>query len=123
MSNSERRERGRRIAEQWGGGPRSEPTITEKASPEFWDMTLEHVWCDVWGRPGLGLREREMITIASIISLGNPGGGLKAHLRNAANVGVKREEILEIIMHVAHYAGWPAATDALNQYYEVFKPK
>jgi len=116
----ERKERGRRIIEElgWKVGPNSVP---EKISPDFWEMTVGHLFGDVWGRPGLSLRERELVTMAAIITRACPTG-IMPHFRDIApNLGITREEILEVITQVAHYAGWPAAVHAIFQLNEVIE--
>lgn len=65
----------------------------------------------VWARPGLDLKTRSLLTIASLTSLGR-AGELRVHLLAAVNNGATAEEIREAILHTAVYAGFPAARDA-----------
>ncbi|MBU1248177.1 MAG: carboxymuconolactone decarboxylase family protein [Proteobacteria bacterium] len=69
---------------------------------------------DIYGRPGLGLREREIATVAALTALGTARPQLKVHVYGALNVGLTREEVLEILMQMAVYAGFPTALNGLK---------
>ena len=69
--------------------------------------------------PGLALRDRSLVTMATLVVLGR-SEELKGHIGYALNIGISREEILEMIMHLAHYAGWPFGVGALRVAKEVF---
>ena len=75
---------------------------------EFLDLITRHAWGDIWTRPGLPRHTRSLITIAMLIGM-NRNEELKLHLRAAANNGVTRGEIKEVIMQSAIYCGIPAA--------------
>jgi len=120
MSNSsvtdDRMERGRaRMAELFGTA--HQPPSELKG--DFIDITVGHVLGDIWTRPGLELRERSMITCTALIVLGNQPE-LKAHLAAALNVGITRQAIEEMMIHLAHYSGWPSAVNGLRVAREVF---
>jgi 4-carboxymuconolactone decarboxylase len=129
-SDSERLERGQSIRRQLGWysdkpgseygdkATTDEMNIIKKVFPDFWEMTEKYLMGDIWSRPGLGLRERVMVSMAAIIAIGRPVG-LKPLLRHAAHVDISRQEILEIIMQAAHYCGWPVAVQAILQFNEV----
>jgi 4-carboxymuconolactone decarboxylase len=86
---------------------------------DFFNITVEYLFGDIWTRPGLELRERSMITITTLTVLArNPE--LKTHLRGALNAGISREKITEIMIHLAHYAGWPIAVNGLRIARELF---
>ncbi len=121
MADSERLQKGQKILQQLRGGKggTGAATATEEVFPEFWRMTQEHLFGEVWSRPGLGLRDRSMISMTTLIVLGRMEE-LKMHLGYALNLGIPREEILEMMMHVAHYAGWPSAVSAVRVAKEVF---
>jgi 4-carboxymuconolactone decarboxylase len=87
---------------------------------DFSRVTIGNLFGDVWTRPGLELRERSMITVAALIALGRENE-LKIHLRGALRVGISRQQILEMILHLAHYGGWPIAAGASRVANEVFK--
>ena len=75
---------------------------------------------DVYGRPGLGLREREIATVAALTALGTAERQLRVHLRAALNVGVTREELVEVVIQMAVYAGFPAALNGISAIRQVF---
>jgi len=72
-------------------------------------------------RPGLDLTSREIATVAALTTLGNAISRLKVHIKGALNVGVSRQEIIEIIIQMAVYAGFPAALNAMYAAKEVFE--
>jgi 4-carboxymuconolactone decarboxylase len=86
----------------------------------FMDMTTGHVFGEVWTRPGLELDQRLMITCAVLVALGKEVQ-LKGHLRGALHVGISREAVEEMMIHIAHYAGWPTAVNGLRVAREVFE--
>lgn len=75
---------------------------------------------DVYARPGLALRERMLVTLSAVAALGNAQPQLAAHVRNALNIGLTREEIAEAFMQIAGYAGFPASLNALATAKAVF---
>ncbi|HEX2139056.1 MAG TPA: carboxymuconolactone decarboxylase family protein [Woeseiaceae bacterium] len=79
--------------------------------PKLVDLTTNVLFGDVWERPGLSKRDRSLITVATLIATYRPEQ-LKGHLQRALDNGVTREEISEMITHLAFYAGWPAAMSA-----------
>jgi len=89
-------------------------------SPDFARWIVESAYCDMLGRPQLALRDREIATLAALATLGNAPTQLKAHVEGALNVGLTREEIVEVLMQMAVYAGVPAAINALQIAGEVF---
>ena len=75
----------------------------------FLDVTLDHLFADVWSRPGLSVRDRRLITLTIISCLGHETA-LKLHLGAAMRSGdLSDAEIDELMLHLAHYAGWPVA--------------
>jgi 4-carboxymuconolactone decarboxylase len=78
----------------------------------FLDVTLEHLFGAVWSRPGLGVRERRIATLTILMMFGNEMT-LRLHLGAAMKSGdLSDQEIDELIVHVAHYGGWPKAAVA-----------
>ncbi len=71
------------------------------------ELTINHLFANVWNRGVLSDRDRSLITIALLAFQGHKDQ-LQAHIRGAARRGVTQEEILELMVHVAHYGGWPA---------------
>ena len=89
-------------------------------APDFATYVLEFPFGDIYSRPGLDLRAREIATIAALAAMGNATPQLKVHIRAGLNVGLTREEIVEILMQMAVYAGFPAALNGLFAAKEVF---
>ncbi|MFN3509026.1 MAG: 4-carboxymuconolactone decarboxylase [Allorhizobium sp.] len=85
----------------------------------FQEMITEGAWGTVWSRPGISRRERSMITIALLAALGHDEE-VAMHVRATANTGASREDITEALMHVAIYAGVPAANRAFKIAKQVF---
>lgn len=81
-------------------------------------LITDYAFGAVVGRKGLDLKTREMLTVASLISLGNAMPQLKLHMRAALNVGVTPKELLEIVIQMAVYAGVPACMNGLTAYRE-----
>lgn len=79
-------------------------------------LITDYAFGAVVGREGLDLKSREMITVASLITLGNASAQLELHMRAALNVGVTQRELLEIVIQMAIYAGVPACMNALTVY-------
>lgn len=89
-------------------------------APDFARYLIEFPFGDIYSRPGLDLRSREIAVVAALTALGNAVPQLKVHIRGALNVGVSRDEIVETIMQMAVYAGFPAALNGLFAAREVF---
>jgi len=89
-------------------------------APDFARYLIEFPFGDIYGRPGLDLRSREIATIAALTALGNAAPQLKVHIAAGLNVGLTQEEITEVIMQMAVYAGFPAALNGLFAAKEVF---
>jgi 4-carboxymuconolactone decarboxylase len=79
---------------------------------DFQAYITETVWSGIWTRPGLERKTRHMVTIAILAALGREHE-LELHLRSTVNTGVSSEELREVFMHVAGYAGVPAANSAI----------
>lgn len=89
-------------------------------APDFARLLIEFPFGDVYSRPGLDLRAREIATIAALAALGNAQPQLKVHIEAGLNVGLNRDEIVEILIQMAVYAGFPAALNGLFAAREVF---
>ncbi|QIB34433.1 carboxymuconolactone decarboxylase family protein [Ancylobacter pratisalsi] len=89
-------------------------------APDFGRMLIEFPFGDIYTRPGLDLRAREIATIAALAALGNAAPQLKVHIQAGLNVGLSQQEIVEILMQMAVYAGFPAALNGLFAAREVF---
>lgn len=89
-------------------------------APDFTRYLIEFPFGDIYSRPGLDLRSREIAVVAALTALGNAAPQLKVHIEGALNVGVSRDEVVEVIMQMAVYAGFPAALNGLFAAKEVF---
>ena len=103
-------------------GPEVETAVKALAatSPDLARYLVEFPFGDIYPRPSLDAKTREMLTVAALTVLGYPQAELKDHIRGALNVGCSREEILEIITQMAVYAGFPAALEATKTAAAVF---
>ncbi|MDR3427342.1 MULTISPECIES: carboxymuconolactone decarboxylase family protein [Silvimonas] len=102
----------------------SKPSAAREAfgdiAPALADYTDNVLFGDVWERPGLSPRDRSLITVASLISLYRLNE-LPFHLKKALANGVTRDELIEVITHLAFYSGWPTASTALPIARKVFE--
>ena len=83
-------------------------------APDFARYLIEFPFGDIYTRPGLDLRARQIATVAALTALGTAMPQLKVHIHGALNVGCTRQEITEVIMQMAVYAGFPAALNGLS---------
>ena len=120
MSES-RYERGtRKLAEIDGEGGAAVVASLADIAPDFARYIVEFPFGDIYSRPGLDLRSREVATIAALTAMGNARPQLKVHIQAGLNVGLSQDEIVETIMQMAVYAGFPAALNGLSAAREVF---
>src|SRR5207253_7703367 len=113
--------RGRAITEQlWGARAGGQELPAQKLAPEFFALVTQFVFGMFWARPNLDLRSRSLCTVAQLAALGRTDE-LKLHLAGALNLGITHEELIEVLMQSACYAGVPAALGALNAAAEVLK--
>ncbi len=100
-----------------------EPSTLEKTigdlAPKLVELTDRVLFGDVWERKELSKRDRSLITVAALIALNRPEQ-LRFHLNKALNNGLKKEELIEVITHLAFYSGWPNAMSAIMIAKEVF---
>jgi 4-carboxymuconolactone decarboxylase len=89
-------------------------------APDMARMTVEFPFGDVYSRGVLTLREREIATVSALAALGNATPQLKVHMHAALNVGCTRQEVLELMIQMAIYAGFPAALNGAFAAKEVF---
>lgn len=88
-------------------------------APYLNEVTDRVVFDDIWQRPGLSPRDRSLITVASLIALYRTNE-LPFHMKKSLENGITRDEIIEMITHLAVYSGWPTAATALTVAREVF---
>jgi len=91
-----------------------------KSFPDFARYIVEFPFGDIYARKGLGLRERELATVAALCALGHARPQLRVHVHAALHVGCSPREIVEVVMQMAVYAGFPAALNGLAVVREVF---
>ena len=92
----------------------------QEFAPDFARLIVECPYGDIYSRGILTAKEREIATIAALVTLGNAPAELKAHLQAGLNAGCTRQELVEILMQMAVYAGFPAALNALMVARELF---
>jgi len=98
---------------------RATAALADPLQAEFQDLITRYAWGEIWTRPGLPRHTRSLLTIAMMVAL-NRTDELRLHLRAAANNGVSREEIKEVLLQTAIYCGIPAANSAFHLAAEVF---
>ncbi len=124
MEKQDRYQRGWEKLEEVDGesGERVIESLQDIA-PDFARYLIEFPFGDIYSRPGLDLKSREIAAVAALTALGNAAPQLKVHIHGALNVGCTRQEVVEIIMQMAIYAGFPAALNALFAAKEIFKER
>jgi 4-carboxymuconolactone decarboxylase len=89
-------------------------------APKLVEYTEKVLFGEVWERPGLSKRDRSLITVATLVALYRPEQ-LRGHLQRALFNGVTKDELIELITHLAFYSGWPTAMSAASIAKEVFE--
>jgi 4-carboxymuconolactone decarboxylase len=121
MDSSNRYERGMALLKQTQGeGADKVLASLANIAPDLGRYAAEFAFGDIFSRPGLDLKTREMISVAALTALGTAGPQLRVHIAAALNVGCTRQEIIEIIIQMAVYAGFPAALNGVQAAREVF---
>lgn len=114
--------RGREVTSKlWGERAGAPDLPAARLAPDFFSLVTQFCFGMFWSRPNLDLRSRSLCTVAQLAALGRTDE-LKAHLYGALNLGIRREELVEVLMQTACYAGVPAAVNALNAAAEVLAP-
>jgi 4-carboxymuconolactone decarboxylase len=104
-------ERAREVRETW-----------TKLSPDFASLVTNFLAGEIWARPNLDLRTRSLVTIAALSALGRPNG-LRLNIEMALNNGATKAEIVETLLQMAPYAGFPACWEGLLIADEVFRTR
>ncbi|MGE0224471.1 MAG: carboxymuconolactone decarboxylase family protein [Acetobacteraceae bacterium] len=102
--------------------PSSPRDVVRAVVPKMIEISEQVIYGDVWERPGLSKRDRSLIVVASLIATYRPDQ-LRGHLARALDNGVTKDEIGEIITHLAFYSGWPASMTAARIAREVFEQR
>lgn len=90
-------------------------------APELGDWIIDFAFGEVYARERLGLREREMVTLAILTTLGDTDAQLFVHIHGALNVGVTRSQIIEVLLHCVPYAGFPRVLNAIRTVKSAFE--
>ena len=107
------------LSQVFGIMPASGGRRPPQPSAEHLNVLLDVIFGEVWSRPGREPKERSMCNVAALIAL-NRQDELRAHLRGALNLGISKDKLLEIILHMGFYAGAPTANSAFGIADEVF---
>lgn len=122
--SEDRRTRGlRTLAEITGESGEGVVESLRTIAPDLAEWIIDFSYGDVMARPGLDRRSRQFATIAALTALGNAQPQLKVHIQGALQVGCKPQEIVEVILQMAVFAGFPAAINALDVARDVFKDR
>jgi len=82
-------------------------------APKLVELTDNVLFGDVWERPGLSKRDRSLVTVSALIALNRPEQ-LRFHVERALENGVTKDELVEVVTHLAFYSGWPSAMSAIT---------
>jgi len=121
MDERERYEGGMKVRRAVLGDAHVDRSVARRNefNTEFQELITRYAWGEIWTRPGLSRHTRSLLTIGLMVAL-NRSDEFKLHVRAAFNNGVTREEIREVLLHCAIYAGVPAANSAFHMAEEVF---
>ena len=92
----------------------------EDIAPDLGRYIVEFAYGDIFARPGLDMKTRELATVAALTAMGTAAPQLKVHMQAALRVGANRKEIIETVMQIIPYAGFPAALNAVAVARDVF---
>jgi 4-carboxymuconolactone decarboxylase len=119
--NSERFERGSKIINELKkGGDQGIIKGLGKVAPDLSNYVLEFIFGDLYHRSGLDLKTKQILTVTILATLGNAKPQLAYHINCALNIGITRQEIIDIMTHLSGYAGFPAALNGTSTAKEVF---
>jgi 4-carboxymuconolactone decarboxylase len=122
MDTAERSARGAQLVEQMMG-PEQAARVRQawkQICPDFENYVIEFLAGEIWSRPQLDLRTRSLVTIAALAATGR-SLGLELNIRMALNNGASRQEVIETLLHIAPYAGFPACWEGLALADKVFR--
>jgi 4-carboxymuconolactone decarboxylase len=121
MDERDRHDAGMKVRRTVLGDAHVDRTIKSRNAfnEEYQDLITRYAWGEIWTRPGLPKHTRSLLTLALMVAL-NRGDEFRMHVRAAASNGVTRDEIKEVLLQCAIYAGVPAANRAFHQAQEVF---
>ena len=121
MDDRERYDKGMTVRRAVLGDAHVDRSLTRRNAfnEEFQELITRYAWGEIWTRPGLPRHTRSLLTVALMVAL-NRSDEFKLHLRAAFNNGVTRDELKEVLLHCAIYAGVPAANSAFHMAQEIF---
>ncbi|MBI3043347.1 MAG: carboxymuconolactone decarboxylase family protein [Betaproteobacteria bacterium] len=105
-----RRERGLQVYQRMGWGNNAG---VKELDEDLWNFTTDVLFGEIWSRPGLSLRERELVTLGVLMAA--KADGIALHMRNAHNLGITFDEIKEVILQCTIYLGMPKALFAMRK--------
>ena len=118
MADKKSFERGMKTLKKMG---REKLMLNQKALyPDMYEMSVAHLFGDVWARPGLSLRDRQLVTLAANIAMARPSGN-HSHYLSSMHLGITKKEICEVIIQVGAYCGWPTMSHAVRQFTAVME--
>jgi 4-carboxymuconolactone decarboxylase len=121
LDNGNRYERGMALLKKTQGENADKVLKSlENVAPDLGRYAAEFAFGDVMSRPGIDIKTREMLSVAALTALGTAGPQLRAHIGAALRVGCTQQEIVEIILQMVVYAGFPAALNGMQAAREVF---
>jgi 4-carboxymuconolactone decarboxylase len=124
MDETDRYARGlARLREIYGQQAEILVTALGEVTPDLSRYVVEFAFGDIHCRGGLSLKSREIATVAALTALGTAPSQLRAHIHAALNVGCSREELVEVILQMALYAGFPATINGMQAVKEVFEAR
>ncbi len=124
MDTADRYERGLvKLGEIYGDRAQMLVAALGEVAPDLSRYVVEFGFGDIHCRPGLDLKSREIATVAALTALGNAAPQLRAHIHAALNVGCSQDEVVEVILQMALYAGFPATINGMQAAKEVFMEK
>jgi 4-carboxymuconolactone decarboxylase len=110
MDAKDRRARGLAVYQAMGWG---ENAAVKELDEDLWQLTTDVLFGEIWSRPGLSLRERELVTLAALMAA--KADGIALHMRNAHNLGISFDEMKEVILQATIYLGTPKALFAMRK--------
>nr|WP_092068181.1 carboxymuconolactone decarboxylase family protein [Dendrosporobacter quercicolus]NSL46987.1 carboxymuconolactone decarboxylase family protein [Dendrosporobacter quercicolus DSM 1736]SDL71634.1 4-carboxymuconolactone decarboxylase [Dendrosporobacter quercicolus] len=121
---SERYEKGqKKMQEVIGTSGKAVVSSFEKIAPDLSRYIAEFPFGDIYSRPGLDLQKKQLVTVSSLVTQGDTAQALEVHLNAALNVGLTPNEIIEALLQLLPYAGWPKVQNGVNVAVKVFKER
>ena len=121
---SDRLEKGKqKLREVLGETGEQLVTDLEDICPDLGRYVTEYGFADIYSRRGLDLRTRELAAVAALTALGHPRPQLKLHINGALNVGCTRAEVVEVILQMTMYGGFPVAVNGMSAARDVFRER